>query len=419
MGLESPGLKRRPNKDGTMRHYWVASAVSKHARDYSLKTVQLHGSDDEMSQRCRILTSELRLWLANRGKGPKPIFDGTIKSLIAVYRQTEESPYHGIKHNTRMMYDESLNLLEKIVGGRQLHKLTGLDFTRWYNNFKEPAPFSKKQLEQIEKGEHVPDNQPRVRRAYKAMQLVRIVIKFGVVANITECVRLSIILENMEFSAPGARTQEVTFEQVQAICKKAIETGRLSIALAQALQFELTLRQVDVIGQWEPLQDGDDETGIVDRRKRWSGGVAWSHIDSDGVMNKITTKTKQQAIHDTMAYPYLRSILDLVPAEKRIGPMIIDEGSGLPYRHRHFTEVWREIADACGIPKDVWNRDSRAGGVTEGSDAGADLEHLRHHANHANSATTAKYNRRTVNKTRAVAGLRVAYRMEEEQTPNK
>lgn len=213
---DSPGLKRRPNRDGSTRHYWVASAVSKHASDYPLKTMQLTGTLEEISQRCRILTSELKLWLSNRGKGPKPIFDGSVKSLIHVYRQTPESPYHNIKHNSRTMYDESLNLLESTVGKRQLSKLTGLDFTRWYNNLKEPVEFSETQLKakaEVEAaGGIYPENKPRQRRAYKAMQLVRIIVKFGVVANISECVRLSIILENMEFSAPPSRTQQITFE---------------------------------------------------------------------------------------------------------------------------------------------------------------------------------------------------------------
>jgi hypothetical protein len=56
------------------------------------------------------------------------------------------------------------------------------------------------------------------------------------------------------------------------------------------------------------------------------------------------------------------------------------------------------------------NRDSRAGGVTEGSDAGADLEHLRQYASHSSVTTTARYSRKTLTKTRAVARLLVAHR---------
>lgn len=406
---EAPGLKKRNRKDGSTAYYWVASAVSAEAQDYPLKTVRLHGDQITMAQLCRTHTSELREWLAERGLGEKPLYDGTVRSLIAVYRRTKESPYHAIKHNTRVMYDESLDLLEATVGDRQLSRLTGLDFRRWHDNLKAPAPHTEKQIaEAAAANVRLELNPTRLRRAYKAMQLLRIVMKFGIVADIKECARLAQVLENMRFQAPGARTERITFAQVQAFNDKAIEMGRLSMAIAQTLEFELTLRQVDVIGQWEPATT--DQAGIVDRGRIWSGGCAWNHIDATGLFSKKTTKRGQVAEHDTTAYPYLVAMLDRVPVSKRIGPMVIDEGSGLPYRYRHYARVWRKIATAAGIPLSVWNRDSRAGGVTEGSDAGADIEHLRHHATHANIQTTGRYNRSTVEKTRKVAELRVAHR---------
>ncbi|SCX02728.1 hypothetical protein [Agrobacterium rosae] len=101
----------------------------------------------------------------------------------------------------------------------------------------------------------------------------------------------------------------------------------------------------------------------------------------------------------------------MVPAEKRIGPVVVSETTGLPYKDTQFSRTWRAIAREVGIPDDVWNRDSRAGGVTEGSDTGADIEHLRHHANHKNIQTTTRYNRKTIDKTRNVAELRVAHRI--------
>lgn len=403
MGLEqrdpgqAPGLKRRPRADGEIALYWVASAVSRNpkASEYPQRTVRLHGDDIEVGHACRRLTKELQLWLSENGAMAPDVFDGTVKGLIGVYRSTPESPYRNLKHNTAVMYDESLDLLERTVGIRALKPLTGLDVRRWFNEFKAPV---------------APGKPERVRRAYKAMQMFRVAVKFGVVANIPECDRLNKVLANMRFESPPSRIEQITFAQVQAFNAKAIEMGRLSMAIAQTLEFELTLRQVDVIGQWEPVKT--DQAGIVDRGQIWSGGVAWSHIDSDGLLRKKTTKRGQIAEHDTTAYPYLTAMLDRVPSEKRIGPIVIDEGSGLPYRYRHFARVWRKIATAAGIPANVWNRDARAGGVTEGSDAGANIEHLRHHATHANIQTTGKYNRSTVEKTRTVARLRVAHRGE-------
>ena len=412
MVSQTPGLKRRPRADGSVAYYWVATAVTKDAGDYPLKTIRLHGDKETIAQRCRVMTAELRLWLSEKGLGEAPAYDGSVKSLIAVYRRTAESPYHGLKHNTRVMYDESLDLLERTVGDRQLAKLTGLDFMRWYNNLKVPAKHTDAEKRRAaELGVALQEKPERMRRAYKVMQLWRIIAKFGVVANIRDCVRVSGILSEMEFSQPTARREFIDFDQAGAICEQAIADGARSIAIAQALQFELTLRQIDVIGEWVPTTA--DQHGIVDRGDRWQGGLLWSHLDAHGVIMKDTTKTGFRAQHDTMAYPYLRQMLDTVPAEKRVGPVVVNEATGLPWRRREFAKRWRKIASKVGIPSTVLNRDSRAGGITEGSDAGADREHLRHHANHSNGATTELYNRSTLTKTRKVAELRVARRAAE------
>ncbi|MBX5001844.1 site-specific integrase [Rhizobium lentis] len=415
METEKIGLKRRPRQDGTTAYYWVASAVSRNTEDYPTKTVRVHGATlDEITARCRVLTSELKQWLSERGQGPKVHFDGTLRSLIRMYRTTKGSGYLTVKTNTREMYDFSLDLLEQDCGMRKLEKVTGLDIRGWYEHFKEPAEDTPKQAERraeaLKEGNPLPPNPERIRRAYQCMQLLRIVISFGVVANITECFRLKAVLESMTFHVPRGRTEQITFEQAEAICNVAIGNRLHSIALAQALQFELTLRQIDVIGRWEKT-DTPEDGGILDRGQRWRDGLLWSHLDSNGILRKPTSKIDDvTAEHDTMQYPFLRKIIDMVPVEKRFGPMIKSEVTGLPYRKRYFSDVWRECADAAGVPKTVWNRDSRAGGITEGSDAGADLEHLRHHANHKNAATTQRYNRKTLEKTQKVAQLRVAHR---------
>lgn len=414
METQKIGLKKRPRADGSVAYYWVASAVSRNAEGYPQKTVRLTGSMEEITLQARTLTSELKQWLSQRGLGTPEAFDGKLKSLIRMYQTTKGSGYHEIKSNTREMYDYSLNLLEKDCGMRQLDKLTGLDIREWYEHFKEPAEDTptqaKKRAEAAEQGITLPPNPERIRRAYQCMQLLRIVISFGVVANITECFRLKTVLESMSFHVPRGRTEQITFAQAEAICNVAIGKGLISIALAQALQFELTLRQIDVIGRWEKSDDYRDG-GIVDRGQRWRDGLLWSHLDSRGILTKPTSKVEGvTAEHDTMQYPFLRKIIDMVPPAKRFGPMIKSETTGLPYRDRNFAEVWRKCADEAGVPRAVWNRDSRAGGITEGSDAGADLEHLRHHANHQNAATTQRYNRKTLEKTQAVAQLRIAHR---------
>ena len=41
------------------------------------------------------------------------------------------------------------------------------------------------------------------------------------------------------------------------------------------------------------------------------------------------------------------------------GPVVICEWSGIPWTSHEFRRWWRKVADACGIPKTVYNMDSR------------------------------------------------------------
>ena len=142
-----------------------------------------------------------------------------------------------------------------------------------------------------------------------------------------------------------------------------------------------------MIGEW--LADLERRSGF-----RWANGLLWQHI-RDYVLVKDTTKTGQETSIDFKLYPLALAELQRVPPDRRVGAVIKDGRTGQPFKERRFQKNWRAVARAAGIPDDIMNRDSRAGGVTEGSDAGADLEHLRHHASHSSVNTTARYSRKT------------------------
>jgi hypothetical protein len=232
------------------------------------------------------------------------------------------------------------------------------------------------------------------------MATLRVIFGYGKALGIPHCDRLKSILSELRFRNIAPRRQRMTYAWTLAFMAKADEIGHPEMALAQAIQFELTLRQRDVIGEWLP--DGHS--------RRWANGLTWNHIAPDLILEKQTTKTGAHAAFDLKEYPLVRARIEQVPSEKRIGPVILNPSTGLPYKRRTYAERWREIARLAGIPDDVWNMDSRAGGITEGSEAGADLELLRHVATHTNTATTAIYSRQTLEKTTTVARLRVAHR---------
>ena len=45
--------------------------------------------------------------------------------------------------------------------------------------------------------------------------------------------------------------------------------------------------------------------------------------------------------------------------QERFGPVILSEASDLPYEAMQFRRMWRKVATAAGIPKEVKNMDSR------------------------------------------------------------
>ena len=402
---DAPGIRARRRRGGSVAFYWIASDASKSplVKEYPVRTVRLHfDTDEERSARCWRLTAELKEWLTSRGGG-KQAFNGTLTSLIDCYQRDEDSPYRAVKWNTSRHYDEILALIAAAYGARRVDALTGKDFARWYRVFKEPA---------------TPDGSERLRRAYNCMKLLRIVCNYGAASGYHRCAEVAVMLSKMRFSPPAPRKVAMAYDQAKAIIQTAIAQGRPSIALAQALQFELSLRQRDVIGEWI-----DDETprvqGIVARGMRWTGGTAWSDIGPDLVLSKTTSKTGTLGQWDLSRYPLVSCALQAFePLAGRVGPLIVSESTGLPYSQRNFWSHWRDIAAAAEVPPGVWNMDSRAGGITEGADAGATVEDLRLHATHSDPKITTRYVRSALDSTRRVASLRAARRAIDERSKN-
>lgn len=395
----APGLKRRPRRNGPPVLYWCARADIVKA-GFRPETVRLPYREDEPAERALITATCLRLqaemleWASGRGR-ERERFDGTIRGLSRRYQIDQASPFRRLKHTTREKDTHVLRIIEAAFGERALHALTVEDFWRWYNAAKRPK---------------TPGGPERVRRAWGIMKKLREMLSYGVSAELDGCVRLKTILAEVRFPQPARRRVTLDLEHVAAFIPKAIEMGRLSLALATAIQFDTALRQKDVIGEWEPIAPGETETGIVYRGNRWASGLTWSDIILDGITRKVTSKTGAIAAHDLTVCPHVQATAALVPAESRIGPLIVDEKAGRPYAGDAFAREWRIVARAAGIPDFVWNMDARAGAITEAEDAGVDLDDARAAAAHTQASTTARYSRGAVGKSRKVATLRIAHR---------
>ncbi|MDO8596612.1 MAG: hypothetical protein Q7R45_08310 [Sulfuricaulis sp.] len=336
-----------------------------------------------------------------------PQFDGTLGALIRCYTTDPDSPYKKLRYCSRLAYDGNLKLLER-KADRVLARLTVRDFLRWYDELRDPA---------------TPGGTARTYRAHHVMTMLRILLGFGVAfeiedvaaGQISQCVRLQTILGELRFENGIARSEAITAEQVVALRNVAHEQGDHSVALAQAFQFELVLRQKDVIGEWVPVEEPGLSATAASGRK-WLYGLRWEEISPDLILTHRMSKSRVGKLltFNLRNYPMVMEELARIPVERRSGPVVLREQDGLPWMARKFSDRWRQLARLAGIPDEVYNMDSRAGGTTETLDAtDGDLEAARKQAGHASVTTTQRYSRGALKSNSKIARLRVEQRKKE------
>jgi hypothetical protein len=314
----------------------------------------------------------------------------TIAALIAAYKSDKVSGYHKIRPATRQNYDSMMRRIEWDHGDKKLADLRYRDFLEWHQKWAEGG---------------------KVASAHGLIGMVRTLIGFGAtILEDQQCERLCGVLHRLRCEMPKSRSERLTAEQANMIRTKAHELGLHSIALAQAIQFECMLRQKDVIGEWvDQKEKGTSE--VLWHGRKWLRGLRWSEIDESLVLRHVTSKRQKEIEVDLwMAPMVLEEFNRLGDVRTLSGPIIVNESTGRPYEAHQFRRTWRMIARACGIPDRVFNMDSRAGAISEATDAGADLEHVRHAATHSDIKMTSRYSRGSANKIAQVQNARVAYR---------
>jgi hypothetical protein len=141
-----------------------------------------------------------------------------------------------------------------------------------------------------------------------------------------------------------------------AIIQTANAHGRHSLALAQALQFEVSLRQKDIIGEWVP-QSEPGVSDILNGNKKWLYGIRWDGLDNLVLHHTTSWEQKEIAI-DLRNKMLVMTELTRPGIRKASGAIIVDEDVKRPYDANKFRKLWREIATEAGVPKDVRNMDS-------------------------------------------------------------
>jgi hypothetical protein len=398
METQAPGLRWRTTAIGRTPLWRATKAAIK--ASYPVKSVNLAPfTHDErlLLQRCQRLQAEMLDWLAGRRERPM-VFDGTFASLISIYQRDPESPYQSLKPSSRHPYDIYCRMLTLEIGARRIDACDGRDARRWFAAWSAPDELG---------------GRPRIAAARMAIIVLKTALSFGKACRLTGCAEFKATFEDIRFKAPAPRQQAPTAVEIIAARLAAHQFGHHAAAFAYALQFEASLRQWDVIGEWIPLAD-PRPSAVIRGQAKWIGPT-WSQIDGDLVFRLTPSKTEDSSqarvVFDLSAYPMVVEELAGIPIEARTGPLIVNHRTGLPYKHEYFRVLWRRCAEQAGISSSVWNRDLRAGGITEARQAGAPTDDVARTVGHASKRTTAQvYDRDTLEAARRVAKARTAHR---------
>ncbi|WP_375775634.1 hypothetical protein ACE103_27670 [Bradyrhizobium sp. ma5] len=266
--------------------------------------------------------------------------------LIEEYRADPDSDFRKLKYEVRVKHERLLSRIAREHGSSSLERIRTRNLISWYNEWL--------------------GDDDKVAMAHSLVGRLRVLFRFGAaILEDKECARLFDALSSARFEMIGPRYQTMTLDQANAIRLAAHGLGWPSIALAQALQFELLLNQRDVIGEWVPLT----EEGVSDvrwREQKWLRGLRWSNIDSNNVLRHSVGKQQRQIQVDLQTAPMVIDELQYVIHRTTSGPLVINEITAMPWSAAEFRRKWRLVAKEAGVPDDITNRDSRPAGMIRG-----------------------------------------------------
>jgi hypothetical protein len=344
-----------------------------------------------ISEVCTTMQRDMLYW-AHEGEMPRrEVYDGTLRGLIGAYQTDPVSPYQKVRFASRRNYDALLVALTKALPrDLRIEDIRPRVVHEWHKEWTERG----------------------VSQAHGIIAMLRMVVSFGAIYLECEvCQQKRSLLSGMRFPMLPARKEVLTADMAIAVRAAAHKAAHPEIALAQAVQFECTLRQKDVIGEWVPMDEPGMSEVTDDRYQvKWLRGIRWSEIDDNLILRHVTSKRQKEIEVDLKLAPMVMEELALLGERPKSGPLIVNGDTGLPYRTFLFRRHWRKIADAAGIPKAIKNMDTRAGAITEATDSGASIEDVRHAATHSNVAMTQRYSRNAAGKTATVMELRAQTR---------
>jgi hypothetical protein len=271
----------------------------------------------------------------------------TLHQLIECYRTDPHSNFLKLKYQVRVKHERLLARLSREHGSDQLQNIRFRTLTAWYKWWLVGG---------------------KVAMGRSLVDRMRELFRFGAtLLEDEECARLFAALSKLRLESPSPRSVQMTLEQARAICDTArSHFGWYSIALAQALQYELPLSQKDVIGEWVPVGEPGDSNVVWDNKK-WLRGLQWSSIDENLTLRHAVGSSGRKITVDLRTAPMVLRELDIcaetydsaMREELPLGgPVVLCDINAMPWSTAEFRRKWRLIAKKAGVPDNVNNRDS-------------------------------------------------------------
>jgi hypothetical protein len=270
----------------------------------------------------------------------------TLKKLIDRYRDDPDSSFPNLHYQVRAKHGRLLARICREHGQYPLRNVRTRTLVVWYKTWLADG---------------------KVAMAHPLVSRLRVLFRFGAtVLEDRDCDRLLDAVGDIRFQTSRSHTLQMTAQQANAIRAAARRKGRFSIALAQALQFELLMGQKDVIGEWVPSKEAG-ESRTTGERGKWLRGLRWECIDENLILRHTIGKSRRRIEVDLRTAPMVME--ELQPDKSPLpasGPVIICETTGYPYSTAEFRRIWRVIAKQAGVPENVKNRDSTPPGMIVG-----------------------------------------------------
>ena len=297
----------------------------------------------------------------------------TLAGLIEQYLTHKASSFHKLAYDNRKNTRRLAERLDAQHGSTPLAEIRASTIRIWHDGWAEGG---------------------KVSMAHSFIAQLRTMFGFGLLMlEDRECERLCVTMSKLKFEQAKVSDVSLSPEQADAIREAARRHfGWYSLALAQAFQFELVLRQRDVIGQWVPESE-PGESDIRYNGMKWRAGIRWSEVADDMVLRHRTNKRQKMMAADLRLCPMIQDELRYLNYRSPDGPIIINDVTGLPWSANEFRRKWRLVANHCGIPKEVKDMHSRSGGISEMFRAGVRHDAIMTMATHSDLAMTMRYNR--------------------------